>query len=144
MTFFNRPILRAWIENGIAQIDAYIPLPSMWPDVLISRNDLLINTENSWDIEFRTNFLTVKKREKEIFFQVDLRKEPGTIRANFFLGDTKIQFDENSSTAGVLNYSECIFENVVTAIGIGEESKILHWPNFAMRNPKAVVFDGNA
>lgn len=137
-SFFNKPIIQYRIDQGQATLDIYIPNEKMWPDILVDSNDLIVNTHNKWDVEFRTNFLRVQKTQQDVYFQIDLRKEVAEIEGRFtILGETYVFSPSSTNIAGFFLRGAQI-RGCGTGLSVGDGRRTLHWPNYAMSVPEAV------
>ena len=135
-SYFERPLIGYTIENRQALLDVYIPKQDMWPDVYIKRNDMIVNSDGMWDIEFRTNYLKIQKRAQANFFEIDLRGEAALINGAFSINGEDFKFSPESTNIGGSSFSNCYMYG--GGIGIGDGKYRLHWPNFAMAEPKAL------
>ncbi len=136
-SYFETPIIRYSIEDGEALLDIYIPKEDMWPDILVQKNDLIVNSGDKWDIDFRTNFLRVQKRRGSTYFQIDLRKEVAEIAGQFSIRGQKFMFNPASANIGGATISGGKFVDCGAGIAIGDNKRKLHWPNYGMARPEA-------
>lgn len=137
-SYFERPIISYIIEENQALLDVYIPRGDMWPDVFIKRNDMIINSGDAWDIEFRTNYLKIQKKSCESFFELDLRQEVGLISGAFSIGGNEFRFSPTSTNIRGASISNSHYVRCGGGIVYGDGKHILHWPNFAMSEPRAI------
>ena len=138
-SYYNRPIIRYTIEDGQALLDIYIPKQDMWPDILVEKNDLMINSAGKWDIDFRTNFLRVQKESGATYFQIDLRKEVAEIEGQLVIGNEEFRFSPTSTNFGGVTIKGGTFVNCGGGIAVGDGKHKLHWPNYAMARPRAIM-----
>jgi hypothetical protein len=89
-----------------------------------------------WDIEFRANYLKIQKRAQANFFEIDLRGEAALINGAFSINGEDFKFSPESTNIGGSSFSNCYMYG--GGIGIGDGKHRLHWPNFAMAEPKAL------
>ena len=139
-TYFGRTILGLGTRNGETLIQAYIPDDTMWPDLKIVNNDVIVNTNDLWDIEFKTNFLRIYKKKSEKFFAIDLRKDPATIEFRLQIAGKLFYFGPEHTNIEESTLKNNTFENVFTGIGYGNPHLRLQWPTFAMLHPQAPMF----
>ena len=137
-SYFERPIIRYTIENRQTLLDVYIPKQDMWPDVYIKRNDMIVNSDGMWDIEFRTNYLKIQKRAGANFFEIDLRGEDALINGAFGINGEEFKFSPKSTNIGGLSIFDSVIVRCGGGIGRGDGKHRLLWPNFAMAEPKAL------
>lgn len=138
-SYYKAPILQYTIENNQALLDVYIPKSDMWPDVLIRRNNMIVNSAGMWDIEFRTNYLKVRKKSGEKFFEIDLRRDVAEISATFPINGQMYKFTPRSTNLGQnATITNSHFVNCGGGIAIGDDRHKLLWPNFAMKHPRAI------
>lgn len=137
-SYCNAPIIQYSIEDGQALLDIYIPKENMWPDILVRKNDLIVNSDDKWDIDFRTNFLRVQKSHGSTFFQIDLRKEVAEIEGKRSIGGEQFLFGPTSTNIGGGTLSGGKFIRCGAGIGVGNQRYKLHWPNYGMARPEAV------
>lgn len=136
--YYRQPIIKYYIEDGQVLLDIYIPQDDMWPDILIQKNDVIVNSEDKWDLDFRTNFLKVQKREGESYFQIDLRSDVAKIEGKFSIMGQEFKFSPSSTNLGGLTISNSTFIRNGCGIGVGDDRHKLFWPNYAMAVPRAV------
>jgi hypothetical protein len=136
--YYETPIIRYSIEDGQALLDIYIPKGDMWPDILVEKNDLMVNSGGKWDIDFRTNFLRVQKEHGSTYFQIDLRKEVAEIAGKFSIRGECFEFNPSSTNIGGASIRGGSFVRCGAGIGVGDGKHKLYWPNYAMASPKAV------
>lgn len=136
-SYYEAPIIRYSIENGQALLDIYIPKEDMWPDILVQKNDLIVNYGNKWDIDFRTNFLRVQKARDSTYFQIDLRKEVAEIAGQFSIHGKLFMFNPTSTNLGGATIEGGTFINCGGGIAYGDNKHKLHWPNYGMTRPEA-------
>ena len=136
-SYYETPIIRYSIEHGQALLDIYIPKEDMWPDILVKGNDLIVNSGDKWDIEFRTNFLRIQKKQGNTYFQIDLRKEVAKINGQFSILGQQFTFSPTSTNIGNGNIKNCRFSDCSGGISIGDSIHKMHWPNYGMARPEA-------
>jgi len=138
-SYYERPIIQYLIEGGQALLDIYIPKEDMWPDILVDKNDLLVNSNDKWDVVFRTNFLRVQKEYGSTYFQIDLRKEVAEIEGKFSILGEKFVFSPKETNFRGLNITKGTFVgNRGAGIAVGDGIHKLHWPNYGMARPEAI------
>lgn len=136
-SYYESPIIRYSIEDGQALLDIYIPKSDMWPDILVQKNDLIVNSGDKWDIDFRTNFLRVQKTHGSTYFQIDLRKEVAEIEGKFSIRGEQFTFNPTSTNMGGATIAGGKFVNCGGGIAVGDSRHKLHWPNYGMARPEA-------
>ena len=119
-------------------LDVFIPKQDMWPDVYIRRNDMIVNSDGMWDIEFRTNYLKIQKRAGANFFEIDLRGEDALVNGAFSINGEEFKFSPKSTNIGGLSLSDCCVVRCAGGISRSDGKHRLLWPNFAMVEPKAL------
>ncbi|MCP9481663.1 HNH endonuclease [Shimia sp. CNT1-13L.2] len=140
-SFFEAPLIQFRIEDGQLLLSAYIPAEDMWPSILIKDNDLLVNTENMWDVSFATNVLTVQKKERETYFSVDMRNEDVvSVFGKFSILGNDYKFTPKNTDFEGINLQDATVRNSPVAIYRGDQKNRLLWPNYAMHSPKAKFF----
>jgi len=138
--YFGQPILGMRSRNGEVLIQAYLPDNKMWPDLKIVDNDMIVNTNNLWDIEFKTNFVRIYKNKSEKFFAIDLRSDPAIIEFHTQIGGQDFYFGPEHTNIGGSVFKDNVFVNGLTGIGYGNSNLKLQWPSFAMLHPQATIF----
>ena len=138
-SFFEAPILRYLVEDKQVLVDVYIPRQDMWPDVYIRKNNMIVNTDEKWDVEFRTNYLKIQKRLGESYFELDLRGDIASISTSFVINGKNYRFSptETNLGGGVI-VQDSVFKGNKTGIATGDNKRRLLWPNFAMISPRAL------
>lgn len=136
-SYYEAPIIRYSIEDEQASLDIYIPKEDMWPDILVQKNDLIVNSGGKWDIDFRTNFLRVQKTHGSTYFQIDLRKEVAEIEGQFSIRGKQFMFSPNSTNLGGATIAGGTFVRCGGGIAYGDNRHKLHWPNYGMVRPEA-------
>lgn len=139
-TYFGQPILGMRSRNGEVLIHAYLPDDKMWPDLKIVDNDMIVNTNNLWDIEFKTNFVRIYKKKSEKFFAIDLRCDPAIIEFHTHIDGQDFYFGPEHTNIGGSIFKDNVFVNGLTGIGYGNDNLKLQWPSFAMLHPQATIF----
>lgn len=137
--FYGQPILGYRVEDGRAEVSAYIPDANGWPDLRIKNNDLMVATTGKWDIEFRTNYLKVQRRERETYFELDLRNEVAEITAVLSLLGQEFRFTPSSTSLDGFSVSNSWMQGCAVGIAHGDGKTRVHWPTYAMRNPRIVT-----
>ena len=139
-TYFGQTILGIGSQNGEVLIQAYLPDDKMWPDLKIVDNDMVVNTDGLWDIEFKTNFLRIYKKKSEKFFAIDLRRDPAIIEFHTQIDGEDFYFGAEHTNIGSSTLKNNILMNAHTGISYGDSSLKLQWPSFAMLRPQATIF----
>jgi len=136
-SYYRQPIIRYVIEDRQALLDIYIPKADMWPDVYIRRNDLIVNTGEMWDIEFKTNYLKVRKKSGQSYLEVDFRKDVALINGTFCINGEEFRFNPNSTNFSGTTIKNSYMSRCGSGIAVSDGKHRLLWPNFAMLSPKA-------
>ncbi|PQO22704.1 hypothetical protein C2I36_11690 [Rhodobacteraceae bacterium WD3A24] len=137
-SYYDRPIIQYLIDEGQALLDIYIPKEDMWPDILVEKNDLMVNSGGKWDVDFRTNFLRVQKDYGSTYFQIDLRKEVAEIEGKFSILGEQFEFNPTSTNIGGATIKGGTIVRCGAGIAVGDGKHKLYWPNYAMAHPRAV------
>jgi len=136
--FYGLPIIQYRLMNGQYLVSAYIPKSDFWPELRIIDNDLIANTGNAWDIEFRSNYLKFVRSDKKQYFEIDLRQDEALVAASLQIGGIDFHFDHKTTSFGNAMITNCQFENCGGGLSYGDGKSRLLIPNFAMSHPVAV------
>lgn len=139
LSYYELPIIKYRIHDGQALISAYLPRTDFWPEMHIEDNDLLIKTADAWDVEFRSNYLKFIKSDTKHFFEIDFRFEVARVAGALQIGDSFFSFDEHKTNVGSARFSNNRIEDSKAGITFGDQKHRLLVPNYAMRNPTAVM-----
>ncbi|SFQ30968.1 HNH endonuclease [Roseivivax halotolerans] len=137
-SYYETPIIQYSLDDGQALLDIYIPKEDMWPDILVEKNDLMVNSGDKWDVDFRTNFLRVQKVRGSSYFQLDLRKEVAEIEGQCSILGQEFRFNPTSTNLGTALISGGRFIRCGSGISVGDRRHKLHWPNYGMAHPRAI------
>lgn len=143
--FFGNTLLDVFDSDGFATINLEIPGPNLFPRLRILENEILTNVGDYWDIEFRTNFLRVVSKDQGEHIVLDLRGEYLIVRVNIKIGAATVILGEDKSSIGGLSFSgrpTLEANGIAAGIEIGQEGRIVIYPNYAMRYPKAELWAG--
>ena len=134
-SYYHVPIFKYEVEEGQTLLTVFIPKNDFWPEIEIVKNEYRSTAADFWDIEFRTNYLKIKKDDKSKFFEIDLRKGPAKVSANFEINGQKFSFSPTSTSLGGVTMQNCTFSNCAGGIAVGNGRQRLLRPNYAMAHP---------
>lgn len=138
-SFFGLPIFQYEIADGQSLISAYIPKSDFSPEVEIIRNDVVVDTTNFWDIEFKTNTLLIKRKQRDRYLMIDLRKEHALVAAKLEIGGHYFEFTDKKTNFAGSQYLNCTAIDCAGGFRFGNDDERLIPPNFAMRYPRAAL-----
>ena len=140
-SYFGQPIISYYVQDGQILLDPYIPKIDMWPNILIRKNDVIINSDDKWDVDFRTNFLKFEKKKNETYFQIDVRKPVAQIKLKFSIRGRSFEFTPLKTNVEGLKMVGNTFLNCGCGIAEGDGRHRLLWPNYAMVRPVATLVE---
>jgi hypothetical protein len=142
-SFYGRSIIRFRVIEGESLLSVYLPKDDFWPELKIIDNDLYVKTDDAWDFEFRPKYLKLIKKERNYFFEIDLREEVAKVAGRIRLGREDYSFSHDESKLPGVTIRNCTIADCGGGIAIGSGNDTLHWPNFAMRHPSALICNKN-
>jgi hypothetical protein len=85
------------LEEEEFRLNVFIPDDCFWPEVEVKKNNLIANTAEFWDIEFKTNWEKFRRKQRDIFLEIDFRGDHVEIDGAFNIGTTTISLKEKNS-----------------------------------------------
>ena len=140
-SYYQIPILKYVVENGENLLSAYLPDSNFWPELRIENNDIIANTRDFWDFEFKHNFVSVRKRRGSVFFQVDFRKSVAEVAANLVISGMEFKFTPSETSFGNSSIKNSRIESCSAGLSYGERNARIIPPNYAMRLPRAILYE---
>lgn len=134
-SYFEQPLLSYRVEDDQFLLSAYLPDGKMWPSLKIVDNEINLNRDEAWDFEFRTNYLKLHRTDGT-FFEVDIRGNAALVAGSIRIVDKLFEFGSEKTIMGNVFVSNSTFISCGGGLSYGDEGVKIHWPNYAMLNPK--------
>lgn len=134
--YYNKSLISYRFEDGQFLLSVHLPGKNFWADLLIKDNDVIIKNENLLDIIFQTNYMKIV-RSAGSYIEVDIRKDTAIISAEFYIGNEKYEFTPSKTNIDGLMY-KITATDCGGGIFIGHGKTTIHWPNYAMANPRVI------
>ncbi|MEL7105625.1 MAG: HNH endonuclease signature motif containing protein [Pseudomonadota bacterium] len=137
LEFYGVPIIRYKIFENQSVFNLWLPDSNWWPEVEVRENNLLVNHKNSWDINFRTNFVQFRKKQGENFLTIDLRGDDAVFTGCITLGGQTYELSNETFDMGRTSMTDLTIEGCRAGISVGSDRERLIPPNYAMLTPMA-------
>ncbi|SHG78830.1 HNH endonuclease [Cognatishimia maritima] len=142
VSYYGQSIISYSVRDNQSLISVYLPRDDFWPELKIVNNDVLVHTQGLWDVEFRADYLKIRKRHGENFFTIDLSGEHAKVTGNIVIGGERFVFSESSTNVGGLAMSGCTIKNCGGGIDYGASNMLVQFPNYLMKNPRVGWVNG--
>lgn len=64
--------------------------------LLIEWNSFMFSPADIWDFVFKTNYIKAQHKARDIFFEIDFRTSPASLKAELFCGSCKVSIQSGS------------------------------------------------
>lgn len=139
ISYFGIPLIGHSVVDEEIRVSCFMPDYRFFPEVEVKDNDLQADISEIWDIEFKQNFVKIRRSKGEVFLSFDFRGDDAVFTGVFQIGNTKFKISESGcdfDRSGVFG-ATLSGPASGTAITYGDPSIRLQRPNYAMSNPKA-------
>ncbi|GAA6196594.1 MAG: hypothetical protein ABJE81_02580 [Pseudophaeobacter sp.] len=120
--------------GGEFKLDVFLPDQQLWPEIEVKSNEMKALTAGFWDIEYKVNWVKFRRAHRDIFLEIDFRKDEVEIDGRFNILGTDIDLKMEKTQIGTNTFSQIHVENCGTGLRLGPKGRILR-PNFAMATP---------
>jgi len=136
LSYHRVPILSLGQSDGRPVINFYFPKEDFWPEIEIVENQVIVWTEDFWDIKFKTNWLHFKRSDKQ-FLEIDLRSDVAVVRGRFNLHGVEYSFLPSGISLGTNHFAQLGATNCKEGLALNGSARVLR-PNYAQSTPHAM------
>lgn len=139
VSYFGIPLFGHSISDGEIRVNCFVPDQEFFPEVEIINNDVTAIVDGFWDIDFKSNYVRFRRKKRDIFLELDFRKDDVEVRGRFVIQGATFEFSPTKSDFGGPRIENMTLQGFPggTAISHGRQGERLLRPNFAMRVPRA-------